>query len=433
MKNSSDPSAMIQTVSISTRGLPDAGDRRAMQAPCWSRPRLRLGASSPFGLALPDAQPSASTMYAPRSVWLDERRLIVCDSGNHRILIWNRVPAVDETPADVVLGQPSLDSEGPAARGRGPENGLRLPTGVLVAERKLLVADAWHHRVLVWNTIPTASDTPPDYAIGQADLSQVEVNRAGPPSRRSLYWPYGITYSGTRLCVADTGNRRVLIWNGIPGPDQPADVLIGQSCDSASDENRGGPVAANSFRWPHDFAFVGDHFFVADAGNHRILGWNLSRDNAQRRDASKNTKPARIGRCLDRPADYVLGQQDFDSAFELPYDAQGPRRLRFPYAIDSCGDVLAAADTANNRILFWRIPLADDVYPAAFDVLGQLDFAANGENRWESVAADTLCWPYGICFHDGTLAVADTGNNRVMLWDVRPVVDPPSSENPPCA
>jgi len=51
-------------------------------------------------------------------------------------------------------------------------------------------------------------------------------------------------------------------------------------------------------------------------------------------------------------------------------------------------------------------------------VLGQPDFGANGENHWNAVTAETLCWPYGICLHGSTLAIADSGNNRVMLWDL---------------
>ena len=59
-------------------------------------------------------------------------------------------------------------------------------------------------------------------------------------------------------------------------------------------------------------------------------------------------------------------------------------------------------------------------------VLGQGDFDSAGENRWEAVRDDTLCWPYGLALADGgsrdgaggLLAVADSGNNRVMLWDL---------------
>ncbi len=363
-----------------------------------------LGAKSPFGLALPDAQPSRATMYAPRGVWLDEERLIVCDSGNHRVLIWNSVPTDDQAPADVVLGQPGFESEGAAAHGRGPENGMHLPTGVIVAAGKLFVADSWHHRVLVWNEVPVESDTPPDAAIGQGSLSAVDTNRGGRPSLGGMYWPYGIGWIDGRFYVTDTGNRRVLVWNSIPAPGQPADFLLGQISETGSDENRGGAVAANSFRWPHDVAGHQGQLFVADAGNHRVLGWNAH--------------PA-----VDAPADSVIGQKDFATAYELPYDTQGSQRLRFPYAIDTCKNVLAVADTANNRVLFWKIPFSETCYSAAFDVIGQVDFSGNGENHWQAVNRNTLCWPYGICFHNGTLAIADSGNNRVMLWDCRKIID----------
>jgi len=396
--------SQIRTVSISKRSMLPDGSASSKESPCLGRPKVWLGARSPFGMALPDAKPSSSTMYAPRGVWLDDERLIVCDSGNHRILIWNTVPTADQTPADVVLCQPDFKTEGPAACRRGAENGVHLPTGVVVADGKLLVGDAWHHRVLVWNRIPSQSDTPPDYAVGQCNLSEVEPNRGNQPSLDSFYWPYGIAWIDGRFYVADTGNRRVLVWDGLPAPEQPADRIFGQSDESASEENRGGPVAADSFRWPHDFAGCGDRLFIADAGNHRVLSWNQHPDH-------------------DCPANTVIGQKDFTTAYELPYDTQGANRLRFPYAIDSCENVLAVADTANNRILFWRVPLAETCYANAFDVVGQIDFTGNGENHWESVNENTLCWPYGLCFHQGSLAIADSGNNRVMLWDCGKIVE----------
>jgi hypothetical protein len=51
-------------------------------------------------------------------------------------------------------------------------------------------------------------------------------------------------------------------------------------------------------------------------------------------------------------------------------------------------------------------------------VLAQADFDANGENRWDAVADDSLCWPYGLSLAGNLLAIADSGNNRVMFWRV---------------
>ncbi len=364
------------------------------------RPIGRLGADSPGGLALPSAAPSMTTLYAPRGVAFNQNRLAVCDSGNHRVLLWS--PPFDRSgpPADVVLGQPDDTTEGPLADGRGAENGVHLPTGILMVENRLVVADAWNHRVLVWNRIPDTSDTPPDYAIGQPDLTSTLPNRGGAPRLDTLNWPYGIAWIAGRFHVADTGNRRVLIWDEFPEADRPADQLLGQPTPAHHEENRGGAVGPRSFRWPHDLAGNAEWLFIADAGNHRVLGW-------------------RGHPVDDRPADVVLGQADMSSAYEFPYDAQGPRRLRFPYGLAIWRNWLAVADTANNRVLFWHVGLIESCNSPALAVLGQPDFSSNGENRWDSVAPDSLCWPYGIAFHHGRLAVADSGNNRITIWDCR--------------
>lgn len=348
-----------------------------------------LGAYSPGGLALPSAQPTASQLYAPRGVYLDDEYLIAADSGNHRLLIWRGLPAADAASADVVLGQPDFHTEGPKL--------LHLPTGVLVHSGRLLVADSWHHRVLVWNRVPETSGAPPDYAIGQPDLDSVEPNRGAAPSAQSLYWPYGIGLTGDWFWIADTGNRRVLGWPSIPEPDEPAPVVVGQPGPEAVEENRGGAVNARSFRWPHAIAGSASELYVADAGNHRVLGFS--------------PLPS-----ADTDAAIVLGQPGFTTASEMPYVKQGPARLRFPYSLAMEAGRLAVADTANNRVLLWD----DARSPSAVRVLGQDDFDSNGENRWKAVTHDSLCWPYGIWLHRGRLAIADSGNNRLLLWNLAP-------------
>lgn len=362
-------------------------------------PLLRLGAASPGGLALPPAQPTPDQLYAPRGVYLDDDYLIVADSGNHRVLIWRGLPAADGQPANVVLGQADFYSEGPRAGGRGPQNGLHLPTGVAVIAGQLFVADAWHHRVLVWRQVPERSDTPPDYAIGQAGLDATEPNQGGAVSAAGLYWPYGLGWVAGWLYIADTGNRRVLGWRGLPEPGQPADLVLGQPSAADHAENRDGPPAADSFRWPHAIAGDAQTLYVADAGNHRVLGWSPA--------------PER-----DRPADLVLGQPNLLSASEMPHAPPGPSKLRFPYAVAADGGRLVVADTADNRVLIWQALPRAGAFAPADAVVGQPDFAGNGENRWRAVERDTLCWPYGVHLHRGQLAIADSGNNRVMIWAI---------------
>lgn len=364
-------------------------------------PAVWIGAPAPGGLALPAAMPTADQLYAPRGVWLDDQRLIVADTGNHRVLIWSRLDS--HGPADVVLGQPDFGTEGAQGDGRGPENGMRLPTGVVVLDDgRFVVADAWNHRLLVWHEVPEQSDRAPDVILGQATASDVAENRGGACGPDTFYWPFGIAVVAGAFWVADTGNRRVLGWSdGLPEPGQEPDVVLGQPDGRSRDENRGelGPA---SFRWPHDIAGTESQMLVADAGNHRVLGWQPA--------------PA-----ADRDADMVLAQPDFVTGREFPYAPQTAAALRFPYAIDVMDTTMVVADTANNRVLVWdHVP--DESRTPADRVLGQPDFAAAGENRWQMVEADTFCWPYGLSLGAGPagrrLAVADSGNNRVMVWDL---------------
>lgn len=372
-----------------------------------ARPIGWLGAPATSGLALPAADPTPSQLYAPRGVWADDERVVVADTGNHRVLIWHEPRPGPHAEADVVLGQPDFTTEGAQADGRGPERGMRLPTGVIVHEGRLVVADAWNHRLLVWDDVPTVSDVAPDLVIGQADTAAVDENRGGPCGPLGFYWPFGIAVVGGQFWVADTGNRRVLGWDGIPEPGQAPSVVLGQDDAHTRDENRG-EVGPKSFRWPHDVAGADEVFFVADAGNHRVLRW-------------QPTPPG------DDDAAGVFGQPDFVEHGEFPYQAQSATSLRFPYAIDiattpgsGTGDgasTMVVADTANNRVLVWDEVPATSNTPAD-RVLGQPDFGTNGENRWDAVGPDTFCWPYGLCLHAGRVAVADSGNNRVTIWEL---------------
>jgi hypothetical protein len=147
---------------------------------------------------------------------------------------------------------------------------------------------------------------------------------------------------------------------------------------------------------------AGDHqtLYVADAGDHRVLGWS---------------PPPPDGLT---PATLVLGQQDLTLIDEFKIRPQGAQRMRFPYAVTSDQARLFVADTSNNRILIWHGWPREGAGVPADTVLAQPDMDANGENRWKTVEDDSLCWPYGLSLMGDVLAIADSGNNRVMLWKV---------------
>ena len=112
--------------------------------------------------------------------------------------------------------------------------------------------------------------------LGQADFASVEANGGhATASAQSLFWPYGVHWDGARLWVADTGNRRVLMWHGVPMSNGcPADLVLGQRDFGTRDENGGGEPSLSSMRWPHDVTVWNGTLCVTDAGNNRIMIWD---------------------------------------------------------------------------------------------------------------------------------------------------------------
>jgi hypothetical protein len=316
-------------------------------------------------------------------------------------MIWPECPATDGQPAAFVIGQADFGSEG--RNGKRPVSAatLNVPAGVAASAGVLAVADSWNHRILIWHGYPQRSNQPADVVLGQDDFAGGSANRGGGDAgAATLNWCYGVTIADGRLFVADTGNRRVLVWDRIPErPGTPADLVLGQRDFNCRDENAGEGVGARGMRWPHAVALSDGMVLVADAGNNRIMVWrSLPRQNGV-------------------PCDFVLGQatlaeQDNNGAAYHPTAAT----MNMPYGIAVlCGHV-AIADTANSRLLgFGRDGLA--IGARATRLTGQPGFAGKGDNRWALPCRDSLCWPYGISACGGQLVIADSGNNRVLLWE----------------
>ncbi|GET43420.1 hypothetical protein [Microseira wollei] len=365
-----------------------------------------LGISPAQGeLAIPVA-PSATTLFGPRGACLvsETGALWVSDTGHHRLLGWRNRPQQDGEPADWVIGQPNFNSEGQNAKKTPVAATLSVPTGVCVCGEGLAVADAWNHRVLIWKSLPEDSNVPADLVLGQVDFTHNESNRGSlDADAHTLHWPYGVLYRQGRLFVADTGNRRVLIWNQLPQENgQPADVVLGQPDMVSRNENGGGSPTASTMRWPHSITFWEDNLVLIDAGNNRAMVWDgIPREN--------NT-----------PCAVVLGQNNFESVeMNQGVYCPTPSSLSLPYGLGTWGDWLFVADTANSRLLGWKKPLSIlSLQGADADgITGQRDFQSKGENRDFGLAMrDTFCWPYGIQICGNTAVIADSGNNRVLLW-----------------
>jgi len=215
-------------------------------------------------------------------------KLIVADSDHHRVLIWNSIPQGNAQPADAVLGQPDFlqcsenNASGPGART------LRGPFGLWSDGHRLIVADSDNHRVLIWNQMPLDSSQnfkPADVVLGQTSMAgnvPNDVNDDGvedsAPSAATLKFPRELHSDGQRLAISD-GNSRVLIWNSVPTQSgTPPDRVIGQK-----DFNHGTPNDVNGdgvedtapsehvIKYARGLFLHGKRLFVSDLFNHRVL------------------------------------------------------------------------------------------------------------------------------------------------------------------
>ncbi len=257
--------------------------------------------------------PSASSLSGPQGVWILNGKMYVADTQNNRVLIWNQIPTANGAPANVVLGQPNFTTYVEVnilqqTTGAAATNMLN-PSSVTSDGTRLFVADLGFNRVLIWNHIPTANDTPADVEIGQPDMvSSIPNNGFSQTSTTSngvttlnpevpvlctisngvdanlnptypsicnytLNYPRFVLSDGKRLFIADGGNDRVLEYLNIPTQNAAAaDTIIGQvggQVDEATD-------AADSMNTPTTLAFDGTNLYVADPYNRRITVYTVA-------------------------------------------------------------------------------------------------------------------------------------------------------------
>ena len=236
---------------------------------------------------------SASRLQQPQSAFVTPLgQLIVADTFNHRVLIWNTVPdAGTLAEADIVVGQRNMgtcvenDDDGDGTSGAATNGTMYFPKSVWSDGERLLVADTNNHRILVWDTFPSADD--PDslratHVIGQESFSGASRNRAADtPDANSLYFPASVDVSEAgEMAVADTNNHRVLIWRSIPTDGQAAQFVVGQSNFSHYHANdveqvgaEGTAPSAKTLSSPSGARFHGRNLIVNDRGNDRVLVW----------------------------------------------------------------------------------------------------------------------------------------------------------------
>jgi hypothetical protein len=362
----------------------------------------------------------------PYGLFTISNKLLMADSNNNRVLIWNTLPADASSAPDLVLGQPTLNSNNSNYYGLVSAKGMSSPRDIWSDGVKLIVSDYSNNRVLIWNSFPTNNHIQPDVVLGQPDFNTSTANN-GPNTpacdnsanlnRCSLFNPDGVTSDGTRLFVSDSSNHRILIWTTIPTTNQePADLVLGQP-DFISNTSNNGPNNINcdsalgrnrcSLSSPKGLLYINNTLYVADSSNHRILMW-------QEPDAIDTNQ---------EPADLVQGQPNFTSGTAnngpntVPCGGALGRNacsLNTPLRVRSDGTKLFVTDINNARILIW------DNFPSAIQkeantVLGQPTMLTGTTDNGQNTVACGSVTGINLCSFNGASDLAANGTRLYAL------------------
>lgn len=385
-----------------------------------------------------DPAPSAAGLCFPVAVALDAKdNLYVADADNRRVLVYDTPlnpasgePGAGDATADFVFGTCGRFSGSGCGPGPSAQT-LAAPFGVAVdSAGDLFVADHADSRVVVYQGALAnfaAPNTTANLVFGQPDFGASGCNDgtaagdAGGVGPDSLCHPGALAVDSLgNLYVADSGDNRVLAYNtpldaasGEPGAgDTVADLVIGQNglfttaqCNGAAASGDVNGLGADSLCGPAGVATgAGGILVVADTRNNRLLEFF---EGAAGPDSTL--------------ASLELGQPDFRHATA---NRGGLAALNAPtaVAVDAQGH-LYVADAGNSRVLAWTAVSALGSGAAAALVFGQPDGFSSGCNNGGSsgdingLGPDSLCQPRAAAVDTaGNLYVADTGNNRLLVY-----------------
>jgi len=210
--------------------------------------------------------------------------------------------------------------------------------------------------------------------------------------------PMALDLAHDRIFLCDSANNRVLVYDISAGTLGRAPLaIIGQPDAQSVAMNATGEPTPNGcgLAFPNGIAYDAnrDGLWVSDFLNNRVLFFDTQ--------VLKNFLPA----------DFVIGQSGFGQC-EMRC---GSRGLAGPagLALSADGNRLFVADSLNHRVLLFAVEKLVHL-PAAVAVVGQEDFLSYEPGT----SATALRAPSGVAVDGNSqLYVADTGNNRIVVFD----------------
>ncbi len=160
-------------------------------------------------------RPNARGLFLPRGVACDGDRLFVSDGDNHRVLVFHTDELQNGPAATSVLGQSDFVSYLPNRGGVVGLETMLFPSGLSIdaGHRFLLVADSMNHRLLVFEISGEIWRGMPAIVALQLPTS-AEGPPPSQPERRKITGLVDVTVdAANRVFVSDRPGRRVLVYS----------------------------------------------------------------------------------------------------------------------------------------------------------------------------------------------------------------------------
>ena len=326
----------------------------------------------------------------PGKVTVDStgQRLIIADSGNHRLVITD--PAGQKTTV-IGSGRPGRQ-DGPLAAAS-----FNDPQGMVLDGDTLYVADNLNHLIrkidLKAGQVTTIAGT------GKMLTSYAKLRRRSKtPTRYALSNPWDLALVNQRLYIAMAGTHQLVVLN------LATNTIVPYSGNGTEDV-RDGTLAKSCHAQPSGLASDGTWLFVADSEGASIRAVPLDPTQSVKTLVGTSRLPG--GRL------FAFGDVDGNTIdVTLPSGLTASREvpktcLQHPLGVVFHDAKIYVADTYNNKI-----KVIDPAVPSCLTLVGTGEPGADDEpGRFDE--------PAGISYAAGKLYVADTNNHLIRTVDLK--------------